>query len=73
MASHTSSKEARNRAVSKYVKENYDTVLLRFTKESNDKQLIAEHAKNYIVFTYKFLGIQITFLIYYFKIFFISI
>ena len=46
MASHTSSKEARNRAVSKYVKENYDTVLLRFTKESNDKQLIAEHAKN---------------------------
>ena len=45
MASHPSSKEARNKAVSKYVKENYDTVLLRFTKESSDKQIIAEHSK----------------------------
>ena len=45
MASHTSSKEARNKAVSKYVKENYDTVLLRFTIESSDKQIIAEHSK----------------------------
>lgn len=45
MASHTSSKEARNKAVSKYVKENYDTILLRFTKESGDKQLISEHSK----------------------------
>ena len=27
------------------MKENYDTVLLRFTKESSDKQIIAEHSK----------------------------
>ena len=45
MTYHTSSKEALNKAVSKYVKENYDTVPLRFTKESNDKQIIVEHSK----------------------------
>jgi hypothetical protein len=43
MPSHTSSKEARNKAVTKYVKENYDRVSLRFTKESNLKQVIQEH------------------------------
>lgn len=45
MASHTSSAEARNRAVSKYVKEKYDTVLLRFSKELDEKQAIVNHSK----------------------------
>ena len=45
MPSHTSSKEARNKAVSKYVKENYTSVLLRFPKENGLKQQVDEHVK----------------------------
>lgn len=43
MASHTSSKEARNRAVTKYVKENYDRITLCLTKKSNLKEIISAH------------------------------
>ena len=45
MASHTSSKEARNKAVTKYVKNNYDRINLRFTKKSGLKAAISSHAE----------------------------
>lgn len=45
MAGHTSSPEARNRAVAKYVKNNYDLFQCKFTKESGLKEKIAEHIK----------------------------
>ena len=45
MPSHTSSKEARNKAVSKYVKENYTSILLRFPKSNGLKDRIDEHIK----------------------------
>ncbi len=44
MASHTSSPEARSRAVSKYVKNKLDRIEIRATKESGFKQIVTEHA-----------------------------
>ena len=43
MPSHTYSKEALNKAVTKYVKQNYDRITIRLTKESGLKQQIDNH------------------------------
>ena len=47
MAGHTSSPAARSRAVTKFIKEKYDRIELRYTKESGEKQAIMEHAARY--------------------------
>lgn len=44
MASHTSSPEARSRAVTKFVKNKLDRIEIRTTKESGFKQTVTEHA-----------------------------
>jgi uncharacterized protein (DUF1778 family) len=44
MAGHTSTPEARNRAVTKYVKNNYDRIEIRYQKESKMKQTLIDHA-----------------------------
>ena len=43
MAGHTSSPEARNRAVNKYVKTYYDLLQVKIRKDSGLKQSINEH------------------------------
>lgn len=43
MASHTSSPEARSRAVTKYVKNNYERIEIRLPK--GEKAPIVEHAE----------------------------
>ena len=43
MPSHTYSKKALNKAVTKYVKQNYDRITIRLTKDSGLKQQIDEH------------------------------
>jgi len=44
MASHTSSPEARSRAVTKFVKNKLDRIEIRATKESGFKKTVTEHA-----------------------------
>lgn len=44
MAGHTASPEAHSRAVAKYNKKTYDRIEIRYTKESNMKKIITEHA-----------------------------
>ncbi len=44
VAGHTSSPAARSRAVTKFIKEKYDRIEIRYTKESGMKQAITEHA-----------------------------
>ncbi len=44
MASHSSSPEARSRAMTKYLKANYDRIEIKYTKTSGMKQVITEHA-----------------------------
>ena len=44
MASHTSSPEARSRAITKYTKNKLDRIEIRFSKESGLKSVITEHA-----------------------------
>ena len=44
MAGHTSTSAARSRAVTKFIKEKYDRIEIRYTKESGEKQAIMEHA-----------------------------
>lgn len=44
MAGHSASPAARNKAVAKYIKTKLDRIEITYSKESNMKQLIAEHA-----------------------------
>ena len=44
MATHSSSPEARSRAVTKHIKNNYDRIEIRYTKISEMKKTITEHA-----------------------------
>lgn len=43
MARHTSSPEAHSKAMTKYIKKNYDRIEIRFTKESKVKEKILNH------------------------------